>query len=90
MEIYKGAFFLPKGNFFVGVKTSKFLQHYQNKQGAFLVKAVHFKVGCIYKTFGDKTIKFRCKLKFSVGILRKQGLQMLNKGGNVSLVGQFE
>ena len=38
----------------------------------YLDRAVNLKVGCIYKTFGDKKIKFRCKLKFFGGILKKQ------------------
>ena len=38
----------------------------------FLNRAVHFKVGCIYKAFGDKKFKFRCKLKIFGGILKKR------------------
>ena len=40
-------------------------------------------------SFGDKKIKFRCKLKIFGGILKKQGLQMLNKGANLSLFPNF-
>jgi len=42
----------------------------------------------IYKTFGDKKFK-RCKLKIFGGILKKQGLQILNKGVNLGLMGNL-
>ena len=38
---------------------------------------IFFKVGCIYKTFGVKELN----LKYLVAFLKKQGLQMFNKGG---------
>ena len=41
---------------------------------------IFFKVSCIYKTFGVKKLN----LKYLVAFLKKQGLQMFNKGGNLS------
>ena len=43
---------------------------------------IFFKVSCIYKTFGVKKLN----LKYLVAFLKKQGLQMFNKGGNLSQI----
>ena len=84
-------FKLKRFIFFVAGKTFKFFEHYLNKlMGICLERALNFKLGCIYRTSGDNNIKLRCTFKIFDGILKKQGLQMLNNGVNLSLLGQFE